>query len=291
MIAQCKGKDISKVSKSKLLEGGWYASIKYDGNYVQIHKKGNSITFFTSGGKEFYIEHIADELCNLNPNVDFIIECEYIANTSGKLGCRTSAAKLTTYRTNYSKGLESGAFVGNDIFMVFDCIAYGKDRALVNSDTFETRLQNLYDLDLGTHCERAFILNNKFSLDKIDAQPFINDGYEGLFLKHKDHVYLPGKRVNNAIKLKGRKTADLLCIGVEPGEGKYEGMIGSLILTDSSGRIVRVGSGLDDSDRNLAFDLVFKNKVIEIEYEQIIDTYIQPTYIRVRDDKTKEEID
>ena len=67
-------------------------------------------------------------------------------------------------------------------------------------------------------------------------------------------------------------------------------MIGALVLEDSQGRRVSVGSGLTDGDRNEHYN-AFEGKVVEIEYEQIIDTYIQPTFIRVRYDKTKEEID
>ena len=105
------------------------------------------------------------------------------------------------------------------------------------------------------------------------------------------HVkYHVGKRVNHSIKLKYRPTADLLCIDVEQGEGKYTGMIGSLVLQDMTGRVVKVGSGLSDFDRTMLSGH-FINSIIEIEYEQIMDTYIQPTFIRVRDDKTKEEID
>ena len=89
-------------------------------------------------------------------------------------------------------------------------------------------------------------------------------------------------------KYKKRRTADLLCIGTTEGEGKYEGQLGSLVLRDNSGRVCNVGSGLDDDDR-LLDDWI--DKVIEIEFEQIIDTYIQPTFIRVRDDKDATEID
>jgi ATP-dependent DNA ligase len=105
MIPQCKGKDYEKVPVSKILKDGWYASIKYDGNYVQVHKKGNEVKFFTSGGKQFYHTIGSYELTNLNPDVDFILECEYISNSSGLLGSRTKAAKLTSYRTNFSKGI------------------------------------------------------------------------------------------------------------------------------------------------------------------------------------------
>lgn len=291
MIKQCKGKDLGKVPKSKLLKEGWYASIKYDGNYVQIHKKGNEIKFYTSGNKEFYIEHIADELINLNPNTDFIIEAEYIADSEGKLGDRTKAAKLTTYRTNYSKGLPSGAVPGRDIFKVFDCIYF--NNTIPNSHTpigsFEHRLKLLNVIELGTHCE-TIVMNKQWDLDKIDVESFLNKGYEGIFLKHKDHIYKPGKRVNDAIKIKGRTSVDLWCVGVKPGEGKYLGMIGALILTDKEGRQVDVGSGLTDEDRSKP-PYEFLTKVIEIEYEQILDTYIQPTFISVRNDKTVKDID
>lgn len=289
MIAQCKGKDINNISKSKLLQDGWYPSIKYDGNYVQIEKIGSIIKFWTSGGKQFYIDHIADELLNRNPSTDFIVECEYIGSSKGKLGDRTKAAKLTTYRTDFNKGLKSNTIPGNDIFKVFDCIYYKEyeGQAMVNFEyPFKVRKQFLNLINFGTNIEPVSDFEKSFNLNNIKVKPFIDEGYEGLFLKHKSHMYEPGKRVNLAIKLKLRPTADLLCIGYEEGTGKYSGMIGSLILVDSYGREVNVGSGLSDYERNKNFEY-FKNKIVEIEYEQIIDTYIQPTFIRVREDKTK----
>jgi ATP-dependent DNA ligase len=282
MIKQCKGKDLDNVSKSKLLERGWLSSIKYDGNYVQIHKQGNSVRFFTSGGKEFYHELVADSLVKNNPNLDFIIETEFIGSSQGKLGDRVKAAKLTTYRTNFEKGLANvGLDTNRDTFIVFDVI--------ILNWTFEGRLAWLLNVFKGSEQVRlaSFEYVDKLELAKCKAKELVDLGYEGLFLKHINHVYQPGKRVNEAIKLKYRKTADLLCIDIEPGEGKYIDMIGSLVLQDKEGRTVSVGSGLDDSMRGLPKDC-FIDKIVEIEYEQIIDTYIQPTFVRVREDKTME---
>lgn len=282
MIKQCKGKDLDNIPKSRLLERGWLASIKYDGNYVQIHKQGNSVRFFTSGGKEFYHELVADSLVKNNPNLDFIIETEFIGSSQGKLGDRVKAAKLTTYRTNFEKGLDNvGLNTNSDTFIVFDVI--------ILNWTFEARLNWLVNIFKGSEQVRlaSFEYVDKLELAKCKAKELVNLGYEGLFLKHINHVYQPGKRVNEAIKLKYRKTADLLCIGIEPGEGKYIDMLGSLILQDKEGRTVSVGSGLDDSMRGLPKDC-FIDKIVEIEYEQIIDTYIQPTFVRVREDKTME---
>lgn len=115
------------------------------------------------------------------------------------------------------------------------------------------------------------------------AKNHVKDGWEGLMCVEPSSHYTYGKRGNHIVKLKYRKTADLLCIGIEAGEGKYLGMIGSLVLKDSIGRTVKVGSGLDDIDRDKR--VMYIGKIIEIEYEQILDTYIQPTFVRIRYDK------
>lgn len=293
MIAQSKGKDLSKVPVSKL-ENKFYASIKYDGHYVQIHKEDGVIKFFTSGGKEFYIDYIAEELIALNKNVDFIIECEYIANTDGKLGSRGKAAKLTTYRTDFQKGLKSNTTKGTDNFKVFDCLSYFSFDSYsgygVEERPFNTRLVKLVELNLGSNISLPEFKLGTLEECKELAKSKVKKGFEGLYLKSPHHMYKPGKRVNDAIKLKLRPTADLLCIMVNSGEGKYIDMIGSLTLQDSQGRLVSVGSGLSDAQRDkpLAY---YINKVVEIEYEQILDTYIQPTFVGIREDKSATDID
>lgn len=284
MVKQCKGKDLSKVPSSRLDTGLYLASIKYDGHYVQIHKTGNSVRFFTSGGKEFYHELSAEELLKVPSQHNYILECEYIADTDGKLGNRGKAAKLTTYRTNFEKGIANiGLNSVNDTFKVFDTIIEGM--------TFEDRLHWMKEtIKFGDIVQLANFDKLTLEDSKKMAKVIVKDGFEGLFIKTLGHLYLEGKRVNNAIKLKYRPTADLLCIGINEGEGKYEGMIGSLILMDSKNRLVNVGAGLDDFDRAKS-ETYFIGKVIEIEYEQIQDTYIQPTFKTIRLDKPKEEID
>jgi diguanylate cyclase (GGDEF)-like protein len=46
MIKQCKGKDLDKIAKSRLLQEDYYLSTKYDGNYCQIHKVGDEVIKF-----------------------------------------------------------------------------------------------------------------------------------------------------------------------------------------------------------------------------------------------------
>ena len=276
MVKQSKGKELKNVPLSKLLDDGWHYSIKYDGNYVQIEKKDKVVRFFTSGGEEFYLPEVANELILNNPGMDFILEGEYVGSSLGKLGDRTKAAKLTTYRTEFKKGITSRAVIGKDLFKIFDLIDL--------TVQFDIRLSMLKLIKFGSFIEQV-AYSGKLKLSQISSESFIKMGFEGLFLKHSTHMYIPGKRQNTAIKDKGNRiTADLKCIDVIGGEGKYWGKIGSLVLMDSKGRQVCVGSGMSDSDRDKPYEF-YIHKIIEIKYEQIIDTYIQPTFIGVREDK------
>ena len=283
MVKQNKGKDLHKVPLSKLSQGPYLASKKFDGHYTQIIFDGTNVTFLTSGNKEFYLSDMADFI-KANYTQPFHIECEYNYNCEGKLGDRGKSAILTTYRTEFSKGINTPGNTSKDIFRVLDILSEPTRpfafrlqiiRQLFNMmPWFYTPLQLMVDLDGG----------------KALANQWVKEGFEGAMLKHRDHIYQPGKRTNDIIKIKPRLMADLLCVGTKEGEGKYEGMLGALLLRDKAGREVWAGSGLSDADRN-HMECYYYMSVIEIEYERIDDTYIQPIIKHIRHDKSVEDID
>jgi len=266
----------------------WLVSTKYDGNQVFITKQNGKVRMFTSDWKEFYIKLVADEVHTL-PG-DFVLIGEFMHNCSGKLGDRVRSAILTTYRTNFSKGIRNAPTLEmNSNVRVFDILYYTPSCShLITELPYETRIKHASLALSTTKLLRPIQYIKATGTEaKEFAKKLVCEGWEGVMCVSPHSYYVAGKRVNNSVKIKFRKTADLRCIGVEDGEGKYEGMIGSLVLQDSKGRTVSVGSGLDDDQRTGNYI----GKVIEIEYEQIMDTYIQPTFIRVRDDKTIEDID
>lgn len=283
-IPQCKGKNFADAPLTAKIPGNeWLATLKYDGNYCQIHKKGDEIAFFTSGAKEFYIPNAADELRKI-PH-DFVIEAEFCGYGKGMLGDRVKAS-TGSYR-KFKRG--ETTYAPDCSFKVFDLVAL--DGKMINSDPL-TKLQKLKAMLPG---EMLTVVEHADSYTDIETavnlgKEYIKKGWEGVCIKHINHIYIPGKRVNTCLKVKGFKTADLLCIDTKPGEGKYEGLIGALVLTDKQGRIVSVGSGLCDGTRALDAS-VFIGQVIEIKYEQLLDTYIQPIFLGVRRDKTEADID
>jgi len=292
MFKQQKAKTYGK-DKIKDITGVWRLSKKYDGHQIFIEKKGTTVQFFTSNHKQFNIEPIRKHLSTLQE--DFILIGEYLYNCDGKLGDRANSSKVTTFRTNFAKGLlNTKELEEKSKIMIFDAIIIKDDMALFDM-AFANRhlfISNVVTKVGIPQLLQANEMTNTYDLEAALDQVsyWVKQGWEGGMLIRPDSPYEYGKRVHHTVKLKGRHTADLLCIGISPGIGKYEGMIGSLRLKDSNGLEVSVGSGLCDVARGGPKDN-FIGKVIEIQYERIDDTYIQPVYIGVRADKIKEEID
>lgn len=73
-------------------------------------------------------------------------------------------------------------------------------------------------------------------------------GGEGIVVRRVDLPYQTG-RLRTALKLKPFEDAECTVVGYLPGKGKYQGKVGALQCRLDSGKVVRLGSGLKDSDR------------------------------------------
>lgn len=260
--------------------------IKYDGRHTTIVKHtGGRVDYYSSGGKLFQL--LDDQVFGLADTPPGVYFAEMMGNgVEGKLGDRVHSGIQTTMFTNTSKNIFNKQ---KPVWRIFDYVT-------------------MADYDTG-RCELPYINRWSYLKDKIATSYLaydmecltvehfnmfhtkaVADGWEGTVCIDCQQQWVASKsRLHTLIKRKDRLDADLLCIGVNAGTGKYTGMIGSLILQDKSGRVVDVGSGMSDADRALDADY-YIDKVIEIVYEQLLATYIQPIYQRVRDDKTKEDI-
>ncbi len=123
------------------------------------------------------------------------------------------------------------------------------------------------------------------------ADEFIAEGGEGAVVKKLDAIWKDGTS-KDMVKIKAVLDADLLCIDVEEGSGKYKGKVGALVLETSCGRLrVKVGTGVTDKDRDKPFNY-YIGKVIEIQYNEFIkskskstDSLFLPRFVEVREDK------
>lgn len=98
-------------------------------------------------------------------------------------------------------------------------------------------------------------------LDKADK-----DGWEGLML-NKDTKW-KNKRNNGILKIKTFKYADIRCINVVEGDGKYKGTLG-LIKCDYKGHELGVGSGFTDEQRNYYWNYPNEiiGKIVQIKFK------------------------
>ena len=123
------------------------------------------------------------------------------------------------------------------------------------------------------------------------ADEYISEGGEGAIVKKLDTIWKDGTS-KDMVKIKAVLDADLLCVDVEEGSGKYKGKVGALVLETSCGRLKgKVGTGLSDKDRDKPFDY-YIGKVIEIQYNEFIkskskstDSLFLPRFVEVREDK------
>jgi ATP-dependent DNA ligase len=258
----------------------YLVSTKYDGHQIFISKIRGVVRFFTSDWKEFNLPKMNYYISSL-PGDNFTLVGEFNYDSEGKLGDRSKSAVLTTFRTNFKKGIKTSP--GQEdrcVVKVFDFVEVG---LYLYADRLERARNLLYTaLPMNISVVHTVIMSGREAFKYKDE--LTANGWEGCMLVEPDTYYEFSRRVNHSIKLKNRPTVDLLCIGVEYGQGKYANQIGAIVLKDSIGRTALAGSGLSDLQR-LQAPKYFIDKVWEISYEQIMDTYIQPVIVSLREDK------
>lgn len=73
-------------------------------------------------------------------------------------------------------------------------------------------------------------------------------GGEGLMLHRGDSLYQPG-RSDNLLKFKPYNDAEAQVMAYFPGEGKYDGMMGSMLVERPDGLRFKLGTGFTDAQR------------------------------------------
>nr|WP_252732011.1 DNA ligase [Paraglaciecola arctica] len=129
-------------------------------------------------------------------------------------------------------------------FMLFDLPEH--------SGTFTQRLTALYEV-ADTIASPNVKVIPQFKLEthqqlteKLDF--LVANGAEGLMLHHQRAYYEQG-RSNNLLKLKKHQDAEATVIAHLPGQGKYQGMLGSMLVELDSGIQFKIGSGFSDVQR------------------------------------------
>ncbi len=81
---------------------------------------------------------------------------------------------------------------------------------------------------------------------RLDA--VVAAGGEGLMLHRDDSRYQAG-RSDDLLKVKPHQDAEARVVAHLPGKGKYQGMLGSLLVEEPDGTRFRIGTGFSDAER------------------------------------------
>lgn len=293
--------------KQDKVNGKFFITLKLDGNRCVAIKENGITKFFSRKGQE--IEGLSQlfEEFKLFPN-NTVFDGELILVNKENLPSAElfRATQKVVRKDGEKKDLE---------FHMFDTLPLsefkeGKSKKkyeqrrntldIMFSKLSETTIDGLVEpLEL-TFIKRLPVLYEGTDKSVIPAYASVveEQGYEGLMINTADGLY-QSKRVNDLLKVKSMKTADLLVMSAEKAiDGQFEGLLGR-VNVEYKGNIVGVGSGFTLEQRrhfiNNPDDIV--GKIIEVQFfEESQDEKTGqpslrfPVFKGIRDDKGVDDI-
>lgn len=118
--------------------------------------------------------------------------------------------------------------------------------------TFDERLRNLHAAVAASPNRFLAVIpqykvtDHKVLMEQLDT--VVAGGGEGLMLHRGDSRYRAGRSMN-LLKLKKFDDAEGVVIAHNPGQGRLEGLMGSVTVRTAQGITVKIGSGFSDEER------------------------------------------
>jgi len=293
---------------------------KYDGIRCQLHKQGERVEIFSRDLHR--ITHQFPDIVQLARGLpgDFVIDGELLAWREGR------ALPFAELQKRLGRTGGGDFFLGDEIPVSVSCydLLWLDGQSLLKTALRERRgkLEDLLVADTGTRLHLAPVTHAETAED-IEAA-FLRSrerGNEGLLAKDPRSIYTPGRRGQAWLKLKkAYATLDVVVIAVEYGHGKRKNVLSDYTFAvrddETGGQLLAVGkaySGLTDVEiaeltrhflehtlsENGHYRTVVPNVVLEVAFDSIqrSDRHASgfslrfPRIVRIRTDKTVEEID
>lgn len=265
---------------------------KCDGGRVNIRVdvEGNVVVLSRAGGVLDMYGHF-DEL---KKYPGFVFDGEVLVRTKDGVEDRKTG---NGFFTKAVRGTLTAAEAKRFSVVLWDMVPVATVELGVGDVPYESRLGQLSDVITKLNKDHIQIIEGEYADTMAQVEDFYGRmrarGEEGAIIKVAKSVW-EDRRSKYIVKMKAVNDADLLCVDVELGQGKFAGMVGALVCETSDGLLkVRIGTGLKDDDR--AKDpAYYVGKIIEMQYNEIIEQkdrftkcMFLPVYVQVRLDKTK----
>jgi len=127
------------------------------------------------------------------------------------------------------------------------------------------------------------ISSHRALMEQLDQT--VAAGGEGLMLKRKESLYLGG-RSDDLLKVKPFQDREAVVVEQIPGRGKYEGMMGALLVELPSGRRFRIGTGFSDAERQSPPE---PGQTVTFKFHGYTSTGLPrfASYLRIRNDEPR----
>ena len=287
-------------------QGLYLATEKIDGNRRIIMNKRTGVEVYTRSGKRDYgLVEIEKEVAETLPKgYVFDTECVAVGEFANSIALRQASASILNRRNQTRTGVKAlcfdcmlqseydagksryaayirklllAALLGDDDSCEYiHKIATDIDAENQNKTTFAKTVSTVLDRIRSTpfraphkHIMALPILGLVRNMDQaLDlARPIWDTGGEGIMLVEFMSPYevAPAPR-KTLLKIKQTKEYELKCVDIYEGTGKYEGMLGGIVL-DYKGNHVGCGSGFDDYSRALYWEHpeLIIGKIVEID--------------------------
>lgn len=261
---------------------GVFCLARYNPDYENPDEK---VTIYSRTGEVYTsMEHLKEDLRRMlyQTGTDFIIFEAYVKGVS-------QPTISGWCRDTKNQHLELKAFM-------HDCLSLDEFNGKLDTPYIE-RLSFLEEeMENGCYpnlyvCYTWWI-NTPADLER-NTRKILADGGEGIVLREPDAPYCPGKRNATMIKVKQGVSFDLKVVVLEEGKGKYKGMVGKLICRWKNGESIKVGSGLNDTQRKdwwteFAYDDIV-GKIVQIDAMAVSSKgkLREPIFKGIRYDKTE----
>ena len=269
-----------------------YVQTKMDGMRFNAIVKNGTVEYRSRNGKEIQLlGNLDEEFLDLAGNNEVVFDGELlVVDSDGNLLDRQTGNGILNKANKGTIKPEEAKMV---VATLWDMIPY--DHFIIGKSDlpYSFRFGMLEDI-ITSLCGKIRLVQS-WTVDSYEEsqeifKTMLLAGQEGIILKDMDSIW-EDKRSKSQIKFKAVLDADLKCVDVQMGTGKYEGMIGSLICESSDGIVkVSVGSGLTDEDRKNPAEYYIE-KIIAITYNGKItnkqgeQSLFLPIYIETRSDK------
>lgn len=316
---RCSKLDEKTLERFDTMPDGFLTQAKLDGQFSYIIKANNTVTMLTRAGTVWTSNSLKEDMLKCS---DGVYIGEALIYKEGKpLDRKTGNGMITSFikkesvldllkekmEVNFDKPkvyaklnlelsnrcIENEEIDKNLHFVIWDSLTLEEFKEGLSTRPYTERFGEAIKATFMTTKLKPVPSFRVYSMKEAQAiaDEYISEGGEGAIVKKLDTLWKDGTS-KDMVKIKAVLDADLLCVDVEEGSGKYKGKVGALVLETVCGKLrVKVGTGLTDLDRAKPFDY-YIGKVIEIQYNEFIkskskstDSLFLPRFVEVREDK------